>query len=86
MADNKTDFTLNNGDKVKSNVSGFEGIITCRADHLNGCNRYFVNPKIGKDGKMPDGYWIDEDELSVTSKEKLTRGNTDRGGFASMDK
>ena len=74
-------FTLLNGQTVKSNVSGFVGVITSRADHLNGCNRYFVSPSVDKDGKLPDGYWFDEAELEVIEEPKVERKNNDRGGF-----
>lgn len=83
---NKTNFTLNNGEKVKSNTTGFTGVITARADHLHGCNRYYVLPKVDKDGKLPDGYWMDEADLIVVSDKIIPRANNDRGGFASKDK
>ena len=82
----KSKFTIQPGAKVKSNISGFAGMVTSRADHLNGCNRYFVNPPVDKDGKLPDGYWFDEDELEVTEEAKLERKNNHRGGFASKVK
>jgi len=77
------------GVEAESDVSGFKGIITSRSEHLNGCNRYWLQPKIAKDGKMPDGCWIDEGELIVLAKPKIKRpvsqkGNT--GGFPSMVK
>ena len=74
-------FTLDNGTKVKSNVTGFAGMITARADHLYGCNRYFVTPPVGADGKLPDGYWVDEAELEVTEEATLEPKNNKRGGF-----
>lgn len=78
-----TDFALENGTKVKSHVTGFEGTITARADHLYGCNRYFVTPPVGDDKKLPDGYWFDEAELGVVKSPELKRKNNDRGGFPS---
>ena len=80
-----TDFKLNNGDKVESLTTGFKGMITARADHLHGCNRYMVQP-MGKDGKLPDSYWLDEDDLNVVAKKVLPRANNSRGGFPSMSK
>jgi hypothetical protein len=82
----KTNFTIDNGEKVKSNVTGFAGIITARADHLHGCNRYYVTPPVDKDGKLPDGYWMDEAELEIVEGEKLERANNKRGGFPSKIK
>ena len=83
MTDNSTTFTLDNGDTVKSNISGFKGIITSRSDHINGCNRYYVAPMVDKTGKLPDGYWFDENELIVLEAKTVSRGNTDRGGMPS---
>ena len=81
-----TDFTLDNGDKVKSLTTGFDGMITARADHLHGCNRYMVQPFMGKDKKLPDSFWFDEDDLEVTKKSVLPRKNNSRGGFPSQHK
>lgn len=75
------------GIKAKSRISGFTGIITSRAEHLNGCNRYWVEPTIDKEGKLRSGSWIDEDELIRVGTTKLTRGeNLNRDGFPSQIK
>tara|TARA_R110000787_G_scaffold19874_15_gene59179 strand:- start:2501 stop:2764 length:264 start_codon:yes stop_codon:yes gene_type:complete len=75
-----TNFKINNGDMVKSETTGITGVITARSDHLHGCNRYFVQPKAGKDNKYPDGYWFDEEDLLVTKSAVVQQGRTDRGG------
>lgn len=82
----EVNFTIENGTTVKSNISGFKGMVTSRADHLNGCNRYFVSPPVDKEGKLPDGYWFDEDELVTVKKATLKPKNNDRGGFHSKIK
>ncbi len=82
----KVKFLLENGTEVKSNLSGFQGIIVARADHINGCNRYYVSPTVDKDGKLPDSYWFDEAELVIVKKAKVRPKNNDRGGFASKTK
>lgn len=61
----EVNFTIENGTTVKSSISGFTGMVTSRAQHLHGCNRYFVNPPVDKEGKLSDGYWFDEAELIV---------------------
>ena len=48
------------GIKAKCAVTGFTGIIDARMQYLNGCIRYSVVPPVGKDGKAPDGLWVDE--------------------------
>jgi len=75
-------FKIELGTKVKSNISGFKGIVVSRSEHLNGCYRYWVAPKVDKDGKLPDGYWFDEHELEIIElKIKSKKVNT--GGFPS---
>ena len=79
-------FTIDLGAKVKSSISGFAGVVSSRAEHLNGCNRYWVQPPVDKDGKMMDGSWIDEGELIVEVAPVLERKNQNRGGFPSSIK
>lgn len=79
-------FLIELGVSVKSNISGFKGIVTSRSEHVNGCNRYWVAPKVDKEGKMPEGAWFDEGELIVTLKPKVKRRNNKRGGFPSLIK
>jgi len=80
------DFKFDNGSKAKSNITGFKGMITARADHLYGCNRYHITPPVNKEGELPEGYWFDEDELIVSEGKVLERKNNDRGGFPSSIK
>ena len=56
------------GDKVKDKVTGFVGVVTCRAEYLNGCVRYIVLPKVVKDNKIPEEVEIDEQSLEVIKK------------------
>jgi len=56
------------GSEVKCKVTGFKGIATSRTVHLNGCARIGVQPKIDKDGKHPDAFWIDEPQLEVLKR------------------
>lgn len=84
----KNIFTIELGSTVKSNISGYSGTVTSRAEHINGCNRYWVAASVDKTGKLPDpdGYWFDEGELIVTKKPSLKRKNPERGGFPSSKK
>jgi len=59
------------GDEVKDLVSGFKGIAFGITTFLNGCARIAIQPKVGKDGKMPEDKWIDEPQLVVTKKQKV---------------
>ncbi len=51
------------GTKVKCQLTGFTGVIAGRAEWLNGCIQYSVQPKVDKDGKHPSSYWMDEEQL-----------------------
>ena len=84
-----TKFTIELGEEVKSSISGFKGIVTSRAEHLNGCNRYWVAPTVKKDGTLPEGMWMDEPELVVTKKKKvkkIKKSKSGPGGFPSKIK
>ena len=81
------EFEFELGIECYSKVSGFKGMITSRSQHLNGCDRYWIQPKVDKDGKMPDGLWFDDGELVVKkATKKIKRTNNDNGGFPSRVK
>ena len=63
------------GDKVKSRVTGFTGIVTDRAEHLAGCDRLWIEPPVDSDGKQPDGEWIDIDLVEVVEAAVIARVN-----------
>lgn len=48
------------GLKIRDRLTGFEGICTGRAEYLYGCAQLLLIPKKGKDGKFPEGVWVDE--------------------------
>lgn len=58
-------FKFSLGDKVRCIITGFEGVITGRAEYFNGCVTYCVKPPITKDGAMQDGQWIDQPQLKL---------------------
>lgn len=53
------------GDRVRDKVCGFEGIASAHAKHLSGCDRLFVTPVVGDDGKYVEGMWCDIDMLEI---------------------
>lgn len=53
------------GDQVRDKITGFEGIVTTHAQHLTGCDRLWVSPRVGDDGKTRDGMWVDIDMLEI---------------------
>lgn len=56
------------GDEVRDKITGFAGIAICRHIYLNGCDRYSVQPKIDKEGKLPEHQTFDAIQLEVLSK------------------
>ncbi len=74
---------VNLGDKVKDPVTGLEGIVIGRTEFLYGCTRIGVQPKLGKDGKVPDANWFDEPQLKVIKAKEIkpaTKAQRDVGG------
>ncbi|RLI38821.1 hypothetical protein DRO66_00600 [Candidatus Bathyarchaeota archaeon] len=61
-------FTIEKGATVRDDTDGFQGMVTSRSDHLNGCNRYWVQPPVDENGKTRDGQWIDEPSLIMVKK------------------
>lgn len=58
--------SVNLGDKVREDITGFEGIATSRTVFMTGCARIGVQAKVDKDGKVPHIEAFDEDRLTVT--------------------
>lgn len=54
------------GDRVKDKITGFEGIVVARVEHLYGCIRCSVQPeKLNKDGKPIENQYFDEPQLDL---------------------
>jgi hypothetical protein len=68
------------GDKVKDKVTGFKGIVVSAHDYLNGCTRLTVQPKLKKDGTMPETETFDEPQLKVMQDTVHELGVQDLGG------
>jgi len=56
------------GQKAKDKITGFNGIITGRAQYMYGCE-YCLKPQVSKENKMPEGQWFDEGRIKITGKE-----------------
>ena len=64
-----SEFKLALGDRVKDRITGFRGIVVCRTEWLNYCNRYTVQPEVLKDGKPVESIAFDEGDLVVVKKD-----------------
>lgn len=52
------------GDRAKDRINGFTGIVTGKAEYLDGCRQFLVKPEaLAADGNVQDGIWIDEHNL-----------------------
>lgn len=58
------------GQKVKDNITGFEGIVVARAIYLNGCISCQVKSQSLKDGSTINAEWFDEQRLTSKSTAK----------------
>jgi len=69
-------FKFNLGDKVKDQITGFEGIVTCCSMWLTGCNTYGIKPLDLKDGKPQESVYLDEPQLELMEEKviDLNRG------------
>lgn len=72
-------FAIQLGSKVRDDITGFEGIVTGRADYITGCRQYLITPK-GTKTKRNDSSWFDEDRLRVLSVKKVSFPNKNDGG------
>lgn len=70
----KPKFTIAMGSRVKDKVTGFEGIVTSRAQCLHMGNRYDVTPPgVAPDGKLKEVYSFDEAALEVTPDKPIEK-------------
>lgn len=68
------------GSKARSKTTLFVGVIVSRSQALYGCNRYYLQAQAGKDNKLPDSYWFDEDDLDILEKPKVKKSDKNTGG------
>lgn len=55
-----------NGDLVRDNVTGLEGIVMVVAHYSTGCIHCGIQPqKVKEDGTVPDWSWLDQSRLSL---------------------
>ena len=58
--------TIELGYIVRDKVTGLIGVAENRAEYMHGCDRYYVQPQVDKDGKIPEGCMIDGPQLELT--------------------
>ncbi len=58
-----TNVSVRLGQEVTDKISGVVGITTRRVTYINGCVHFAVQPKVDKDGKMPEAIYLDHGRL-----------------------
>lgn len=58
-------FKFEMGLPARDTITGFQGVITSRTQFINGCNRYGIEPKMDKDGKLPEVHAFDEARIEL---------------------
>ncbi len=58
-------FKFRLGAQARDTVTDFQGMIIARNEWMSGCVQYCLKPKVDKDGKIPSGEWIDEDQVEL---------------------
>ena len=61
-----SEFIFELGVKAKDKLTGFEGILIGRADHITGCNTYGLKGNLDKEGNPQEAVWFDEGMIIVT--------------------
>ena len=74
--------TIKLRDQVEDTITGFQGTVVARAEYLNGCVRFGVQPTVTDKGKLPDWQWIDEQQLNVIEKREQPAASAATGGPA----
>ncbi len=69
--------------RLQDEITGFEGIVTAKAEYLNGCIQYCVQPTELEKGRMIESQYIDVGQLIIISEEHEERLPGHTGGSMS---
>ncbi len=59
------------GKPGKDRITGLTGVISSISFDLYGCIQAALTPPVDKDGKLPDGRWLDVNRIEVTSNTRV---------------
>ena len=68
------------GAEYKDKITGFKGICTGECTYISGCNQALLSPRVGKDGKAPDGTWYDVQRLDRVGSKTVKLDNSETPG------
>ena len=58
------------GQTVKDTITSLIGTAVARTEWVHGCVRITIQPKVDKDGKVPDSYTCDEPQVVIIDTEQ----------------
>lgn len=58
------------GDTVKDDITGIVGMCIGRAEHVNGCLQYTIQPPVDKEGKIPNPTSVDYQRIQLVGESK----------------
>lgn len=67
------------GDEAQDTITGFKGTVVAITEWIHGCQRITLQPKVNKDGEIPEQGSFDAPAIKVTKKKKVKR-ETKTGG------
>ena len=53
------------GSLVQDKITGFQGFVVSRVEHMHKCIRYGVQPPVDKDKQLPEPHFIDGPDLET---------------------
>jgi hypothetical protein len=68
------------GDEVIDTVTNFKGVAVARTQWLNGTTRTAIQPKMKKDGKVPEAFSANEASVKSLTKKKVVTVQRKTGG------
>ena len=71
---------VNLGVMAMDKITGFKGRVTGFVVYISGCNQALLTPSVGKDGKMVESMWVDEQRLEITDAKVLILDNSKTPG------
>ena len=72
------------GQKVRDKMTGFTGIATAKIEFLNGCVQIQIKPKAVKKDEMPDGVFVDVEQIEILDKKKKKTIRSKVGGYKKL--
>jgi len=68
------------GDKAKDSITGFTGTVVGITEWIHGCRRIHLQPKVNKEGVIPDSQNFDEPALIIVTPKVIKKRKSRRGG------